>query len=946
MGRKKARFYKDLPRVKVPLDTNAPVLERTNEVAPTSVLAQKPTLMSASCGRKQKLLEKYIAKKLKKEARPELMARLGQLAFSNEALQSTKQLLVPSKRANKRGEGDKRNHQEEDYASEDRSDEDMGTIPQKKRFVASVVPSENIDIHAAIESIKRSSLNPLDSSSESEHFEENSDQAGLPSKSEIFAESITKLGDVVQDTVPLLPSWETYYVLVNRTEEIMEQRSKLPVFGEEQRIMEVIRMHPVVVICGETGSGKTTQVPQFLYEAGYGDPASPNPGLIGVTQPRRVAAISMAQRVSTELNSNVHVSYQIRYDGTVNKDTRIKFMTDGILLRELTEDFLLNKYSVIVLDEAHERNLNTDILIGMLSRVVKMRNQLACQPQSSTRPLGLIIMSATLNVEEFVNGRLFQPAPPVLQVEARQHPVTMHFAKKTEVDHVDAAYRMVCKIHANLPPGGILVFLTGKQEIVKLARRLDAKYAKRTINNCKWNEDFGGDEFDELVNSGSEDESNPESEDEFVNSDLDDDPDKSEFAMRAETREPLLVLPLYSLLAPEEQQKVFQTPPEGTRLCVLATNVAETSLTIPNIRYVVDSGLVKQRHFDPTTGAQEYRVEWTSKASATQRAGRAGRVGPGHCYRLYSSAVFEHQLPAFSVPEIQRTPIEGLVLQLKTMGIDKPERFPLPTTPEEDAIMAAQKALQRMGALKGGRITMLGRLMAKLPLAPIWSRLLVVAAEMGQCSMLAVALASVMSVGDPFLDSQSTGEGVEEGPSSKHSLKKTQIELAGKPPSSDLLMWLNVLLQYESLSKAERRQFCNQYHLMPKRVEEMSMQFKLVCRVIKPLYPDIPFNLKMRRNDNDALRKLISESLSDRVAERIKNPSSRPGFKRLPFPAYRLVGRSIDDPDAIVYLHPTSVLSDVPPQYIVYTELVHNDDIRYIKYVTAVEPGWLPDNNV
>jgi ATP-dependent RNA helicase DHX37/DHR1 len=284
---------------------------------------------------------------------------------------------------------------------------------------------------------------------------------------------------------------QVHYVNVERPESIQTSRLALPVVAEEQRIMEAIHSNPCIVLCGETGSGKTTQVPQFLYEAGYGSPGSPTPGLIGVTQPRRVAAVSMANRVGTELGSDgkEKVSYQIRFDGTVNANTAIKFMTDGVLLRELADDFLLKKYSAIMIDEAHERSINTDILIGVMSRVVRLRETMSKQ-NKEIKPLRLVIMSATLRVSDFVqNSTLFPTPPPLLKVDARQHPVTPHFSRRTASDYVGEAYKKVCRINRRLPPGGvityppaptrdiltdlgILVFLTGQSEILTLQRKL------------------------------------------------------------------------------------------------------------------------------------------------------------------------------------------------------------------------------------------------------------------------------------------------------------------------------------------------------------------------------------------------------------------------------------------------------------------------------------------
>ncbi|KAJ2340873.1 putative ATP-dependent RNA helicase DHR1, partial [Coemansia sp. RSA 2618] len=269
---------------------------------------------------------------------------------------------------------------------------------------------------------------------------------------------------------------KAYYVPVERAEHIQNQRIQLPVYAEEQQIMEAIAANPAVVLSGETGSGKTTQVPQFLFEAGYGDAGSANPGLIGITQPRRVAAISMAHRVADELGNYGHtVAHQVRFDTTVSAATRVKFMTEGVLLRELAADLLLTKYSVIIADEAHERSLNTDILLGVLSRVVRLRMKLAAENPTKHRPLRLVIMSATLRVDDFVkNTRLFRIPPPVINVQARQHPVRVHFNRRTPApgQHLSEAVRKITKIHRRLPDGGILVFLTGQAEITYVCRQL------------------------------------------------------------------------------------------------------------------------------------------------------------------------------------------------------------------------------------------------------------------------------------------------------------------------------------------------------------------------------------------------------------------------------------------------------------------------------------------
>lgn len=600
---------------------------------------------------------------------------------------------------------------------------------------------------------------------------------------------------------------------ITRRESVSESRQQLPVVAEEQVIMEAILLNPVVVICGETGSGKTTQVPQMLYEAGFGFPGSDNPGMIAITQPRRVAAVSLSVRVASELNlppKSSIVAHQIRYQSTTSAQTAIKFMTDGVLLRELANDFLLKRYSVVIVDEAHERGVNTDVLVGVLSRVAKLREKLWRERKDGVKPLRIIIMSATLRVADFAeNKTLFSETPPIIHIGARQHPVTVHFNRRTTHDYVNEAYKKVAKIHARLPNGGILVFLTGQGEITALCRKLERKYGKKAIEDrhkAKTQTFSGRDEAARRWEEGEDlpitdtkttvdgnleledldlgleddlaadvDDGNAELDPEALDSEDEDDMDEKLGIDKEDSQVPLHVLPLYSLLSNEQQLKVFQPPPDGTRLVIVATNVAETSLTIPGIRYVVDSGRVKERQYDAATGVQSFQVTWVSKASASQRAGRAGRTGPGHCYRLYSSAVFEDGFEAFSQPEILRMPIEGVVLQMKSMNIDAVVNFPFPTPPDRHGLRAAETVLTRLGALEattssqlingvekkgtvGGRITDLGKAMANFPVTPRFAKMLVIGQQHG-CLPYVIAIVAALSVGDPFMREEALGQG-------------------------------------------------------------------------------------------------------------------------------------------------------------------------------------------
>ncbi|KAI7586490.1 P-loop containing nucleoside triphosphate hydrolase protein, partial [Hortaea werneckii] len=500
-------------------------------------------------------------------------------------------------------------------------------------------------------------------------------------------------------------------------------------------------------------------------------------GMIGVTQPRRVAAVSVAERVATELGESYkgRVAHQVRYDTNVSRDTAIKFMTDGILLREISQDFILSKYSSIVLDEAHERSVNTDILIGMLSRIVRLRSELAREQPERYYPLKLVVMSATLRVSDFAeNPRLFiGGAPPIVQAEGRQFPVEVHWSRKTQRDFVSEAVSKVARGHRKLPPGSMLVFLTSQNEIQVTAKRLKEKLGG--ANNATYG--FGkakeeakhrpleADDFeDDNARRNNdylegEEDANSDSEPEITG--LDSEADDAEFNIAEEEshfgprdRGVLKphILPLYAALPSAQQLKVFQPPPPGHRLIVLATNVAETSLTIPGVRYVFDSGRAKEKRYDLSTGVQTFEIDWISKASASQRAGRAGRTGPGHVYRLYSSAVYEQFFAEHTVPEILRTPLESTVLQLKAMDIDNVVNFPFPTSPDTNQLAQAERLLKNLGAIseRDGTITERGSEMMGYPVSPRFAKMLILA-KMNGILDLAVAVVAGLAVGDLFI---------------------------------------------------------------------------------------------------------------------------------------------------------------------------------------------------
>lgn len=429
--------------------------------------------------------------------------------------------------------------------------------------------------------------------------------------------------------------------------------------------MKLIKDNQAVVITGDTGCGKSTQLSQMLYEAGYA-----KNGPIVITQPRRIGAVSLAQRVAQEMDVDVgqEVGYQIRFEDVTSSRTKIKYVTDGCLLRECLVHTELQPYSVIVLDEAHERSLQTDILFGVIRRMLAVR-----------KDLKLIVTSATLDTDKFCKYYFNCPS---FHIPGRCFPVEVTHTFKTEKFYVEAAIAKVLEIHTKEKLGHILVFLTGQKQIQHACKLL----AKRV---------------DKLYEDGI------------------DMPD-------------IAILPVYAALPAHEQQKVFAPAPPDCRKVLISTNICETSLTVDGVVYVVDPGYVKQRQFNPQTGIDALTVVPISRTAAVQRAGRAGRTEAGKCYRLYTKKVFDEVLLAESVPEIQRTNLANTILLLKSMGINNPLSFHFLDKPRDEAIVEALLQLFYLSAIStDGKITSLGKSMSQFPLEPSLSKLLMTANQIG-----------------------------------------------------------------------------------------------------------------------------------------------------------------------------------------------------------------------
>uniref|UniRef100_A0AAV2J065 RNA helicase n=1 Tax=Knipowitschia caucasica TaxID=637954 RepID=A0AAV2J065_KNICA len=445
----------------------------------------------------------------------------------------------------------------------------------------------------------------------------------------------------------------------------------LPIYHHKSKLVRAVKDSAFLVVTGETGCGKTTQLPQYLYEAGFC-----KNGKIGITQPRRVAAITVAQRVAHEMRLTLgkEVGYQVRFDDCTTEETEVKYMTDGCLLREVLADPALSHYSVIVLDEVHERSLNTDILLGLLKKVFS-------------------------NPDKASEGR------------RRTFPVKCSFGsavgpKDTESSgYVKEVVRVALDVHTSEMAGDILIFLTGQNEI---ERACDILYEKAETIDYR-------------------------------------------FDVHDQTVEGLLILPLYGSMPTDQQRQIFQPSSRGIRKCVVATNIAATSLTITGIKYIIDSGFVKQLNHNSRIGLDILEVVPISKSEAQQRAGRAGRTSAGKCFRIYNNDFWEKCMPEYTVPEIQRTSLTGVVLTLKCLGVHDVIRFPYLDSPEERFILEALKQLYQFDAIdRRGKVTKLGELMVEFPLHPGLTRAVLKAASY-RCPDLMLPVAAMLSVENIFI---------------------------------------------------------------------------------------------------------------------------------------------------------------------------------------------------
>ncbi|KAI9510691.1 putative PRP16-RNA-dependent ATPase [Russula earlei] len=639
-----------------------------------------------------------------------------------------------------------------------------------------------------------------------------------------------------------------------RSRTLREQREYLPAFACREEILKSIRDNQVVIVIGETGSGKTTQLAQFLYEDGY----CAN-GLVGCTQPRRVAAMSVAKRVSEEMECKLGglVGYAIRFEDCTSAETKIKYMTDGVLLRESLNEGDLDRYSVIILDEAHERSLSTDVLMGLLRKVLSRR-----------RDLKLIVTSATMNAEKFSG---FYGSAPCFTIPGRTFPVETFHSKSPCEDYVDGAVKQVLQIHLSLPSGDILVFMTGQEDI---------EITCQVVQGRGWSSKS-------LLTLTS----------------------KTERLSQLDDPAPLAVLPIYSQMPADLQAKIFEPTTDGRRKVIVATNIAETSLTVDGILYVVDSGYSKLKVYNPKVGMDALQITPISQANANQRTGRAGRTGSGYCYRLYTEVAYRNELFENTIPEIQRTNLANTVLLLKSLGVKNLLEFDFMDPPPQANILNSMYQLWVLGALDNvGDLTPAGRKMSEFPMEPSMAKMLITSVEY-KCSAEMLTIVSMLSVPSVFYRPK---ERVEEADAARDKFNV---------PESDHLSLLNVFNQWKA--HGYRDDWAMRHFLHPKllrKAREVRVQLEDIMKFQK-------MDITSAGTDFDIIRKAICAGYFHQAA-RVKG-----------------IGEFVNIRSGLpTHLHPTSALSGLgyTPSYVIYHELILTSK-EYMTQVTAVDPYWLAE---
>lgn len=632
-------------------------------------------------------------------------------------------------------------------------------------------------------------------------------------------------------------------------ENIQRIRESLPVFAVKSKLVQTIRENQVTVVIGETGSGKTTQLSQYLYEAGF----CAGHKLIGCTQPRRVAAMSVAKRVALEMNVDLgkEVGYSIRFEDETSSETRVKFMTDGILLREALMDETLDRYSCIILDEAHERSLNTDVMLGLLKQLLSRR-----------RDLKVIVTSATMNAAKFSS---FFGSAPQFTIPGRTFPVQLIYSKNPVEDYVESSVMQAVRIHVStdIDSGDILIFMTGQEDVESTSEVIKEKLTEIYM--------------------------------------------KSQGITRFEEIEDVEIFTIYSALPGDVQTRIFQRLESGKRKIVVATNIAETSLTIDGIRYVIDCGYSKLKVYNPKIGLDSLVITPISQANANQRSGRAGRTEPGTAYRLYTEDTMHEDMYVQAIPEIQRTNLSNTVLLLKSLGVKEIVQFPFVDPPPIQTLLVSLNELYSIGALdKMGNLTALGVKMSKFPLQPSLSKILLISAKNG-CSEEMVTIVSMLSVPQVFYRPK------ERQKESDNARSRFFV------PESDHLTLLNVYSQWKCSRYSHR--WCSKQFVHFKSLQRAREIREQLIKIMKKSQVE----LVSSGTDWDVLRKCICSGYAQQAA------------KASGLGKYSHLRTGMD-----IQLHPTSALyglGELPP-YVVYHELLMTSK-EYICCVTAVNPLWL-----
>ncbi|KAJ5546912.1 hypothetical protein N7494_004497 [Penicillium frequentans] len=639
----------------------------------------------------------------------------------------------------------------------------------------------------------------------------------------------------------------------------------LPIARHKASLLYLIETYPVTIVVGQTGSGKTTQLPQYLDQAGWCEDGK----VIAVTQPRRVAATTVATRVAEEMHCKVgeEVGYSIRFEDLTSAATRVKFLTDGMLLREALVDPLLSRYSVIMVDEAHERSLSTDVLLGVLKKILKKRPELR-----------VIISSATLQAEEFLKffaGEEYQPdAEPadlggkvgrIISIEGRMYPVDTLFLENPAEDYVERAVKTVFDIHTQEAEGDVLIFLTGREEIDRAIQLI------------------------------------------------------SERAASLHPKSPsLLSLPLYAGLTTEQQMYVFEPAPENTRKVIVSTNIAEASVTIDGIVYVIDCGFAKLRAYNPSSGIETLTAVPISKASATQRAGRAGRTRPGKCFRLYTQQTYG-QLPEATVPEIQRANLAPIVMQLKALGIDNIVRFDFLTSPPAELVIRAFELLFSLGAVDDhAKLTKpLGMRMAELAVDPMMAKVLL-AAPAFKCLSEMLSIAAMVSLQGTVWVQHSDNKKAAESHRRKFAVEE-----------GDHLTYLNVYQAFVTKGKKDSK-WCRDNLLNYRALLRAVSVRGQLKRYLERFGIQVDETLSSHQQTVDPSRQ------PEQIQRCLTTGYFAHAAKMQPDGTFKTVSGGLT-----LHAHPSSLMFNRKADWVIFHEIMQTGDKTYIRDITKIEKGYL-----